>query len=74
MPLYEYACAECDRRFDARRDVGDPDPSCPSCASEDIRRVFSVFAATGGTTSGGRAGTAAAGACACGGACACRGH
>ncbi|HEX6131258.1 MAG TPA: zinc ribbon domain-containing protein [Actinomycetota bacterium] len=68
MPLYEYECPACGERFDARRGLDAPDPGCPACGADPVRRVFSLFAAPGGAAA--TASTAAAG-CACGGACAC---
>lgn len=57
MPLYEYACRECDREFEALVRASDT-PACPSCHSQDLQRKLSVFAARtqgGGTASGGPA-------------------
>ena len=53
MPLYEYACKECDHEFEALVRGSDA-PECPSCHSKELQRRLSVFAAhtaNGGSTS-----------------------
>jgi putative FmdB family regulatory protein len=49
MPLFEYACKECDRQFEALV-RGNELPECPSCHGTALERRQSVFAAR---TSGG---------------------
>ncbi|MGH9348553.1 MAG: FmdB family zinc ribbon protein [Vicinamibacterales bacterium] len=44
MPLYEYACKQCDRQFEALV-RGAETPECPSCHSRELERRLSVFAA-----------------------------
>ncbi len=53
MPIYEYECPNCGRRFELRRGVRDSDNEviCPKCGSRQPRRVLSVFA-TGGSGEG----------------------
>ncbi|MDP8958926.1 MAG: zinc ribbon domain-containing protein [Actinomycetota bacterium] len=65
MPLYEYICLACEQTFEARREVDGPNPRCPECRDERVRRKFSVFAT--------RSEASSSGGCACGGACACGG-
>jgi putative FmdB family regulatory protein len=70
MATYEYVCLACETPFEQTRPMAssvDTAIACPACASDRVRRRFSLFA----TSSGG--GAPAAGGCACGGACAC-GH
>jgi putative FmdB family regulatory protein len=44
MPIYEYACPACAKRFEKLvRRFGEP-VACPSCASPDVERQLSVFA------------------------------
>ena len=51
MPLFEYACRECDHQFEALVRAAEQ-PECPSCHSTDLERRLSVFAAhTNGHTS-----------------------
>ena len=53
MPLFEYACKECDREFEALVRNSET-PECPSCHGTDLERRLSVFAAhtQGGSPSG----------------------
>jgi putative FmdB family regulatory protein len=44
MPLFEYACRECDHQFEALVRASDT-PECPSCHSTSLERRLSVFAA-----------------------------
>jgi putative FmdB family regulatory protein len=43
MPLYEYACRSCGRRFEYLVREGRT-PSCPNCASVELEKQLSVFA------------------------------
>ena len=41
MPTYQYACTECDHRFDAVQAFSDPSLTvCPECGGK-LRKVFS---------------------------------
>jgi putative FmdB family regulatory protein len=44
MPLYEYECRGCHSKFEYLT-RGGQSPSCPSCKSEDLQKLLSVFAA-----------------------------
>jgi putative FmdB family regulatory protein len=70
MPLYEYLCHGCDRKFEKYvRAWGEP-VACPSCESEAVDKLVSTFAfaAAGGSVS-----SSAGGGCGCGrGGCGCR--
>lgn len=44
MPLYEYLCSDCSRRFEALVRSSDQTPSCPACASARVQKQLSVFA------------------------------
>jgi len=46
MPLYEYECLSCGRRFEVRRGIEESDSEieCPGCGAEHPHRVFSSFA------------------------------
>lgn len=46
MPIYEYACGQCGREFEALV-RSDTVPECPACHSTELTRLLSVFA-TGG--------------------------
>jgi putative FmdB family regulatory protein len=46
MPIYEYACRNCDREFNLLITSGKmtDQQSCPYCASEHLERKLSAFA------------------------------
>ncbi len=44
MPLFEYACRQCDHQFEALV-RGSESPECPACRGQDLERRLSVFAA-----------------------------
>lgn len=44
MPLYEYQCLDCGRRFEVRRAFGETSgPTCPQCNGK-VRRIPSTVA------------------------------
>jgi len=51
VPIFEYVCQQCERRFEALV-RGSERASCPSCQSQDLTPQLSVFsvAAKGSTT------------------------
>jgi putative FmdB family regulatory protein len=73
MPLYEFVCQDCRRRFEALvRRFGDA-VSCPACAGGRVEKQLSTFAlASGGgaSVSVGERPRPATGGC-CGGGCGC---
>jgi putative FmdB family regulatory protein len=72
MPVYEYECRDCDRRFDALTTMAQADEaSCPHCSSANARRLLSVIGGLTGMASGSASASTSEGAPACGGgACA----
>ena len=43
MPIYEYACSECDHRLDALQKMSDePLMDCPSCGEPALQRMLSA--------------------------------
>ena len=43
MPLYDYDCAACGRRFEVIHGVNDPPPGqCPLCGSGPVRKAFAA--------------------------------
>jgi putative FmdB family regulatory protein len=39
MPIYEFECGDCGKRFDRLQKLSDPDPTdCPACARPSVRR------------------------------------
>lgn len=61
MPIYEYACRDCDNEFELIVNAS-TQPACPECRSTDLEKQFSVFAAGSGEPSGG-AGMPTCGTC-----------
>jgi len=46
VPIYEYVCMECESHFEELVRNGEQ-PDCPDCASANVRKQLSVFAAHG---------------------------
>ena len=43
MPIYEYACSNCDHRLDALQKVSDaPLVDCPACGKPALKRLLSA--------------------------------
>lgn len=51
MPIFEYICKDCSRRFEALV-YGGKKPACPHCKSARIEQQLSVFAVAGSSKSG----------------------
>jgi putative FmdB family regulatory protein len=63
MPIYEYACKECDHKFEALV-YGSQKAECPKCHSRKLAPQLSVFAAPAKSASpSGATATGACGAC-----------
>jgi len=50
MPIHEYACRACGHEFETLVRSSDT-PTCLSCASPDLEKKLSVFAAQTGSSS-----------------------
>jgi putative FmdB family regulatory protein len=45
MPIYEFACTQCDHRWDELLKISDPDPAaCPRCTKASVQRYVSAAA------------------------------
>jgi putative FmdB family regulatory protein len=46
MPVYEYECKSCQHRYSEILSIKESEnlPACPSCGSEDVRKVISSVA------------------------------
>jgi putative FmdB family regulatory protein len=55
MPLYEYRCPECSRRFELLQPVGASAEAvpCPACGATGAERQLSTFAAHGSSAAKG---------------------
>jgi putative FmdB family regulatory protein len=70
VPIYEYACMECEGHFEelVRRD--DQVVTCPSCGAAKVLKQMSTFAFSGTKTQP-KFAVGGGGGC-CGGSCGCR--
>jgi putative FmdB family regulatory protein len=74
MPLYEYYCADCRTKFEARRPMREADTAiaCAECESQRTTRVLSLFAMIGSAKRSDSAMPSANFGGCCGGSCGCR--
>ena len=54
MPMYEYRCPKCGKRFEMLRRMqdADRDVECPDCRSAGVERLLSTFSSGGCGSSG----------------------
>lgn len=54
MPLFEYKCAKCSKRFEIlHKSVSNiEEVECPECHSKEIKKLLSSFSAAGFSSSG----------------------
>jgi putative FmdB family regulatory protein len=62
MPLYEYRCQQCGKRFEVlqKSGAGSDGVACPGCGSSEVAKQLSTFAAS--VSSGSSGGTLPCGA------------
>jgi putative FmdB family regulatory protein len=55
VPLYEYRCEQCERRFELLRRVGQSSEGlvCPHCGDARVEKEHSTFASAGASAGGG---------------------
>jgi putative FmdB family regulatory protein len=69
MPIYEYACMECEQHFEELVRNQEQQINCPDCGAVDVVKQMSTFAfaGTGSQPSfGGASGGCCGGSCGCG--------
>jgi len=72
MPIYEYACMECEQHFEELVRSEGQAVACPSCGAAKVLKQMSTFAFTGASSKpsfgsgGGSAGGCCGGSCGCG--------
>ena len=73
MPIYEYRCAQCGNAFEEliRNPCEESKLLCPKCASPQVTRYLSVFAARSGGSKSPHLPEADCGKCAEQGLCPC---
>ena len=49
MPIYEYACMECEDHFEELVRSGEQVVTCPSCGAAKVLKQLSSFAIHGGS-------------------------
>lgn len=52
MPVYEYVCEKCGKQFELLLRTSEEKPTCPSCESDRLRKLFSVCGLNFGTAPG----------------------
>jgi putative FmdB family regulatory protein len=69
MPLYEYVCRDCGRRFEVLQRIGADGASltCPGCGGAKVVKQFSTFASASTSGSTMPCGAASASSCGSGG-------
>jgi putative FmdB family regulatory protein len=75
VPIYEYACMECESHFEELVRNGEQAVTCPECGAGNVLKQLSTFAVHGVAVKpsfSGPTGAGAGGGC-CGGSCGC-GH
>lgn len=73
MPIYEYACMECEEHFEELVRREDQVVTCPCCGAGKVLKQLSSFAVVGTTSKPSFSGPTGTGGGCCGGACGC-GH
>jgi putative FmdB family regulatory protein len=74
VPIYEYACMECETHFEELVRSSGQAVTCPECGAAKVLKQFSTFAVHGVQSKPSFAGsTGAGGGGCCGGSCGC-GH
>lgn len=69
MPLYEYTCKSCGKRFEVlqRMGAGSEGLACPACGARDVAKQYSTFASSAGEGGGMPCGAPSAASCGSGG-------
>jgi putative FmdB family regulatory protein len=73
VPIYEYACMECESHFEELVRNADQAVSCPECGAGNVLKQLSTFAVHGASTGATANVPRASGGGCCGGGCGC-GH
>jgi putative FmdB family regulatory protein len=55
MPLFEYRCARCDKKFEELVSGNSTEIVCPACGSKETQKLLSVFASVSGSSESGAA-------------------
>jgi putative FmdB family regulatory protein len=69
MPMYEYACMECESHFEELVRSAEQAVTCPECGAAKVLKQLSSFAVTGASSQPSFGGGSGGGCC--GGSCGC---
>jgi putative FmdB family regulatory protein len=69
MPMYEYACMECESHFEELVRSAEQAVACPECGAENVLKQLSTFAVSGASSQPSFGGSSGGGCC--GGSCGC---
>jgi putative FmdB family regulatory protein len=50
MPIYDYRCRDCGRRFEYLLRSSSPEAECPACASRDLEQLVSLCSMSSDST------------------------
>ena len=67
MPIYEYYCERCDDQFEILVFRSSDPVGCPTCSTENVKRVLSVFGFKSGGDKGAASNRMGSGASGCSG-------
>jgi putative FmdB family regulatory protein len=70
VPIYEYACMECEEHFEELVRSEGQVVTCPGCGAAKVLKQLSTFAFAGTSSKPSFGGSAGSGGC-CGGSCGC---
>ena len=70
MPIYEYACMECESHFEELVRNAEQAVACPDCGAGNVLKQLSTFAVAGVSSQPKFGGAGRGGGC-CGGSCGC---
>jgi putative FmdB family regulatory protein len=70
MPIYEYVCGDCQRKFERFVRAFGEEVGCPQCGSAQVEKQLSRLGFAGVSSEGRSTQPVAAGGC-CGGSCGC---
>jgi len=71
VPIYEYACMECESHFEELVRSSEQAVTCPECGAAKVLKQFSTFAVHGVAKVGASSAPRASGGGCCGGSCGC---
>lgn len=71
MPIYEYACMECESHFEELVRTAEQAIACPDCGAGNVLKQLSSFAVAGASSTPSFGGASGGGGGCCGGSCGC---